>query len=62
VTRFPPVLNREGLRLRQSDVARRRRDSLADSGGDGIVDGHRHDELDTCVAVSYPMDGHDTAN
>ena len=27
--------------------------------GAAIADGHQQDELDTCVAVSYPMDHHD---
>jgi cytidine deaminase len=27
--------------------------------GSAIADGHRHDGIETCVAVSYPMDSHD---
>ncbi|WP_440989321.1 cytidine deaminase [Haloarchaeobius baliensis] len=27
--------------------------------GSAIADGYRHDELETCVAVAYPMDHHD---
>lgn len=27
--------------------------------GSAIADGYRHDELETCVAVSYPMEHHD---
>lgn len=30
--------------------------------GAAVADGHRHDELDTCAAVSYPMDDHDAAS
>lgn len=27
--------------------------------GSAVADGYRHDELETCVAVAYPMDHHD---
>ncbi|MFC7056994.1 cytidine deaminase [Halovenus salina] len=27
--------------------------------GSAVADGHNHDDIETCVAISYPMDGHD---
>lgn len=30
--------------------------------GAAIADGHRHDELETCAAVSYPMADHDASD
>lgn len=29
--------------------------------GSAIADGYRHDEIETCVAVAYPMPSHDAA-
>jgi len=30
--------------------------------GAAVADGRRHDELDTCVAVSYPMENHEVTD